>query len=67
MGPTIFAAAHYRYMREPHQRRGENGTLVIKFFLHLSKEEHRTGFLARIDEPDKNWKFSASELQSIRK
>jgi polyphosphate kinase 2 (PPK2 family) len=35
-----------------------NGTRIIKFFLHLSKEEQRKRFLARIDEPDKNWKFS---------
>ena len=40
----------------------ENGTRVIKFFLHLSKEEQRKRFLARIDEPDKNWKFSAADI-----
>jgi len=36
-----------------------NGTRVIKFFLHLSQEEQRKRFLERIDEPEKNWKFSA--------
>jgi PPK2 family polyphosphate:nucleotide phosphotransferase len=40
----------------------ENETRVIKFFLHLSKEEQRKRFLARIDEPDKNWKFSAADI-----
>ena len=40
-----------------------NGTRIIKFFLHLSKEEQRKRFLARIDEPDKNWKFSASDVE----
>jgi PPK2 family polyphosphate:nucleotide phosphotransferase len=40
-----------------------NGTRIIKFFLHLSKEEQRKRFLARIDEPDKNWKFSAADLR----
>ena len=40
-----------------------NGTRIIKFFLHLSKEEQRKRFLARIDEPDKNWKFSAADIQ----
>jgi PPK2 family polyphosphate:nucleotide phosphotransferase len=40
----------------------ENGTRIIKFFLHLSKEEQRKRFLARIDEPDKNWKFSAADI-----
>ena len=39
-----------------------NGTRVLKFFLHLSKEEQRKRFLARIDEPDKNWKFSLADM-----
>ncbi len=39
-----------------------NGTRVIKFFLHLSKEEQRQRFLARLDDPAKNWKFSAADL-----
>jgi PPK2 family polyphosphate:nucleotide phosphotransferase len=39
-----------------------NGTQVIKVFLHLSKEEQRTRFLKRIDDPDKNWKFSLADL-----
>ena len=40
-----------------------NGTRVIKFFLHLSKEEQRKRFLARIDEPEKNWKFSLADIK----
>jgi polyphosphate kinase 2 (PPK2 family) len=40
----------------------ENGTRVIKFFLHLSNEERRKRFLARIDEPEKNWKFSTGDI-----
>jgi PPK2 family polyphosphate:nucleotide phosphotransferase len=43
-----------------------NGTRVIKFFLHLSKEEQRKRFLARIDEPEKNWKFSLADIQERR-
>ena len=39
-----------------------NGTRVVKFFLHLSKDEQRRRFLARIDDPDKNWKFSQADL-----
>ena len=39
-----------------------NGTRVIKFFLHLSKGEQRKRFLARLDKPDKNWKFSQSDI-----
>jgi PPK2 family polyphosphate:nucleotide phosphotransferase len=45
---------------EKHLRR--NGTIVIKFFLHLSKEEQRRRFLERIDEPDKNWKISPADV-----
>jgi len=40
-----------------------NGTRVIKFFLHLSKDEQRKRFLARIDDPDKNWKFSLADVE----
>jgi PPK2 family polyphosphate:nucleotide phosphotransferase len=39
-----------------------NGTRIVKIFLHLSKEEQKRRFLARIDDPDKNWKFSAADL-----
>lgn len=39
-----------------------NGTRIIKFFLHLSKEEQRQRFLVRIDNPDKNWKFSSADV-----
>jgi PPK2 family polyphosphate:nucleotide phosphotransferase len=40
-----------------------NGTRIIKFFLHLSKEEQRRRFLQRIDNPEKNWKFSAADIE----
>lgn len=39
-----------------------NGTRIVKFFLHLSKDEQRKRFLERIDEPDKNWKFSLADI-----
>jgi PPK2 family polyphosphate:nucleotide phosphotransferase len=39
-----------------------NGTRIVKFFLHVSKEEQRRRFLARIDDPNKNWKFSAGDV-----
>jgi PPK2 family polyphosphate:nucleotide phosphotransferase len=39
-----------------------NGTHIIKFFLHLSKEEQRQRFIARIDNPEKNWKFSDADV-----
>lgn len=40
-----------------------NGTCIIKFFLHISKEEQRKRFLKRIDEPEKNWKFSLADTK----
>jgi PPK2 family polyphosphate:nucleotide phosphotransferase len=46
---------------ERHLRR--NGTCVLKFFLHLSKEEQRKRFLERIDNADKNWKFGSADLE----
>ena len=40
-----------------------NGTRIIKFYLHLSKDEQQKRFLARIDEPEKNWKFNPTDIQ----
>jgi len=39
-----------------------NGIVVVKFFLHVSKGEQKRRFLERADSPDKNWKFSASDM-----
>ncbi len=41
---------------------GRNGTRVVKFFLHVSKAEQKKRFLARLDEPDKNWKFELGDV-----
>jgi PPK2 family polyphosphate:nucleotide phosphotransferase len=40
-----------------------NGTIVLKFFLHVSKKEQQKRFLERLDNPDKNWKFSANDAK----
>ena len=48
----------FRSIRDLEWHLHNNGTRIVKFFLHLSKEEQRKRFLARIDDPDKNWKFS---------
>ncbi len=53
----------YRSIRDLERHLGRNGTRVVKVFLHLSKEEQRKRFLARIDTPEKNWKFSAADLE----
>jgi len=52
----------YRSIVESEEHLHRNGTRIIKFFLHLSKKEQRKRFLERIDEPDKNWKFSAADV-----
>ena len=41
----------------------DNGTRIIKFFLHLSKAEQAKRFVSRIDDPDKNWKFSRADIE----
>lgn len=48
-------AAFERYL-------ARNGTLIVKFFLHISKEEQRQRFLKRLDEPAKNWKFNMGDV-----
>ena len=52
----------YRSIVDLERHLHRNGTHIIKIFLHLSEEEQRKRFLDRIDEPDKNWKFSASDI-----
>ncbi len=53
----------YRSIVDLERHLYENGTRVLKFFLHLSKDEQRRRFLARIDEPEKNWKFSFADIE----
>jgi PPK2 family polyphosphate:nucleotide phosphotransferase len=53
----------YRSIVSLERHLGHNGTCIIKFFLHLSKEEQRKRFLARIDAPEKNWKFSPADIE----
>ncbi|WP_043337806.1 polyphosphate kinase 2 family protein [Belnapia moabensis] len=45
---------------------GRQGVVVVKFFLHLGKEEQRERFLKRIDEPEKNWKFEMGDIAERR-
>src|SRR5512141_2852466 len=53
----------YRSIVDLENHLHRNGTRIIKFFLHLSEEEQRKRFLARIDEPEKNWKFSLADIE----
>jgi PPK2 family polyphosphate:nucleotide phosphotransferase len=52
----------YESIRHFEKHLTENGTIIIKFFLHVSKDEQKERFLERIDDPEKNWKFSAADI-----
>ncbi len=52
----------YRSIVDLEEHLHRNGTRIVKIFLHLSKNEQRKRFLERIDEPDKNWKFSLADI-----
>jgi polyphosphate kinase 2 (PPK2 family) len=53
----------FRSIRHLESHLHRNGTRIIKFFLHISKKEQRKRFLARLEEPDKNWKFNRKDLE----
>jgi PPK2 family polyphosphate:nucleotide phosphotransferase len=53
----------YQSMREHELHLARNGTVIVKFFLHVSRDEQRRRFLARIDEPEKNWKFAERDVR----
>ena len=55
--------SRYRQIREWEDHLTANGTHVIKFFLNVSKETQKKRFLDRIDQPEKNWKFSAGDAK----
>ncbi len=55
--------SRYRSIVDLERHLHANGTVVVKIFLHLSTEEQRQRFLARIDQPDKNWKVSPADIE----
>jgi len=61
-GDTVWQE-RFRSIVDLERHLGCNGTRIIKFFLHLSKEEQRKRFLQRIDDPEKNWKFSLADIE----
>lgn len=56
----------YRDIANFERHLADNGTVILKFFLHVSKAEQKRRFLARLDEPEKNWKFSAGDVAERR-
>ena len=57
-----FWQKRYKQIRRFEKNITQNGTVILKFFLHLSKDEQRNRFLERIDNPEKNWKFSFGDI-----
>lgn len=57
-----FWKGRYKSIRDFESHLSANGTVIIKFFLHLSKEEQKQRMLDRINDPEKHWKFSAGDL-----
>jgi PPK2 family polyphosphate:nucleotide phosphotransferase len=53
----------YRSILDLERHLGRNGTRIVKFYLHLSKEEQRKRLIERIDQPEKNWKFSEADIK----
>ena len=63
LSPKTIWEERYRSIRNLEKHLYYNGTRVIKFFLHISKEEQRRRFLQRMDDPAKNWKISPADIQ----
>lgn len=57
-----FWQGRYESIREHERHLARNGTVILKFFLHVSKDEQRKRFLSRLEEPEKHWKFSEGDL-----
>jgi len=53
----------YKQIRRFEKNLTDNGTIILKFFLHVSKKEQKKRFLERIEDPSKNWKFSLGDLK----
>ena len=57
----------YRQINEFERMLAENGVTILKFFLHISRDEQKKRFLERLDDPTKNWKFRAGDLDARAK
>ncbi len=58
-----FWESRYKQINRFEKNLAQNGTVIMKFFLHVSKKEQRKRFLQRIEDPAKNWKFSLSDIR----
>jgi PPK2 family polyphosphate:nucleotide phosphotransferase len=64
LDPKTIWEQRFREINDFERHLTNNGTIIIKFFLHVSKAEQKRRFLERIDSPAKNWKFSAADIQA---
>ena len=62
LAPEAVWSKRYRHIVEFERLLADEGTTILKFFLHISKDEQKERLQARLDEPNKNWKFSAGDL-----
>lgn len=62
-GTKAFWEARYEDINNLEKHLVRNGTIVLKFFLNVSKEEQRRRFLERLEDPEKHWKFSEADLE----
>ncbi|MGA0997293.1 MAG: polyphosphate kinase 2 family protein [Vulcanococcus sp.] len=62
VGPKLWKQ-RFEDIRHYERYLSRNGVVVLKFFLHLSKEEQKRRFLQRLERPEKNWKFSAADIR----
>jgi PPK2 family polyphosphate:nucleotide phosphotransferase len=61
-GPELWEQ-RFQSIREHERHVARNGTVILKFWLNVSREEQRLRFLSRLDEPHKNWKFSVADVE----
>lgn len=61
-----FWKRRYRQINDFERYLTENGTIILKFFLNVSKEEQKKRFMERLNDPAKNWKFSSADIQERR-
>lgn len=63
INPDTIWEERYESIRDMEQHLARNGTVVVKFWLNVSKEEQKARFLSRLDVPEKQWKFNAADVQ----
>ena len=62
-----FWEKRYTHINNFEKQQTDNGTIILKFFLHLSKDEQKARFLSRINNASKNWKFTMNDIQERKK